>query len=685
MGKMGLKTKLLLSICSIVLVSLTASISIITIKTYASSKQMAMDITMAMAKTNATNIQAELEKALNGARSLAKLFTSLKDLKTVPEREDLSQIMKQTLVKAPDFDGVWTVWEPNALDNRDSEFAGSEGHDGTGRFIHYWNTNGGLHLEPAVEYEDGTTTGYYTKPRATNKETIMEPVTYSIAGQQITVVSACVPMTFKDRFVGVTGFDFSMEKMREMVSKIKPYTSGYGFLLSDTGLIVAHPEKTVIGKNIKEFVSPETYNSILQGKSAVQEFVSAKTHKKSIFVFAPISPGKTGTNWSLAVSAPVDEIMADAITLRNISIAIAVVTLVILFAAIYFIAGAIIVKPINLVLSGLYDIAEGEGDTTKRLEVTSQDEIGKLAGAFNLFMERLQGLIRTITGDARTVDDSASTLVEIAGGMSQGASDTSEKSSTVAAATEEMSSTISSLTRAMEDARANINMVASATEEMTATINEIAGNSEKAREMSQKAVAKAGNASTSMAELGRAAQEIGMVTETINDISEQTNLLALNATIEAARAGEAGKGFAVVASEIKELARQTAQATRQIQEKIEGVQSTAMGTVNEIKDVSTVITDVNDIVTTIASAVEEQSIATAEISDNIGNASTGIGEVGENMNQLNDASDEIARDIAHVNQAAKEMSTSSSALNDKALGLAELSGRLSKIIGGFKA
>ena len=73
------------------------------------------------------------------------------------------------------FDGLWTVWEPNALDNRDSEFANTKGHDGTGRFIHYWNTNGGLHLEPAVEYEDGTTTGYYTKPRATNKETLMEP------------------------------------------------------------------------------------------------------------------------------------------------------------------------------------------------------------------------------------------------------------------------------------------------------------------------------------------------------------------------------------------------------------------------------------------------------------------------------------------------------------------------------
>ncbi len=646
---------------------------------------MAMDITMAMAKTNATDIQAELEKALDGARNMANLFTSLKTIKTMPDRDDLSRIMEQTLVKAPDFNGLWTVWEPNALDNRDSEFAGTEGHDGTGRFIHYWNTNGGLHLEPAVEYEDGTTTGYYTKPRATNKETLMEPVTYTIAGKQVTVVSACVPMTIENRFVGVTGFDFSMDKMRDMISKIQPYGNGYGALVSDTGLIVAHPVKELIGKNIKAFVSQKTYTSILKGESTSQEFSAAKTGKKSIFVFAPISPGETGANWSLAVSAPVDAIMAEAISLRNISITIAVITLFILVAAIYFIADAIIVKPINRVLIGLSDIAEGEGDTTKRLKVTSRDEIGKLARAFNLFMERLQDLIKTVTGEARTIDDSASSLVEIAGGMSQGANDTSEKSDTVAAATEEMSSTISSLAGAMEDARANINMVASATEEMAATINEIAGNSEKARTMSQEAVTKAENASTSMTRLGRAAQEIGVVTETINDISEQTNLLALNATIEAARAGEAGKGFSVVASEIKELARQTAQATRQIQERIEGVQSTARGTVNEINEVSTVIGDVNDIVTTIASAVEEQSIATTEISNNINSASTGIGEVGENMDQLNSASDEITRDIAHVNQAAKEISTSSNTLNDEAIGLSELSGRLNKIIGGFKA
>ncbi len=306
----------------------------------------------------------------------------------------------------------------------DSEFAGTDGNDDTGRFIHYWNRIGGLHLEPCVEYEDGTTTGYYTKPRSTKKETVMEPIAYEIGGRQVTVVSACVPIKFQNQVIGVTGIDFSMEAMTDMVLKINPYASGYGALITETG--------------------------------------------------------------------------------------------------------AIIVNPVNQVVAGLYDIAKGGEDTTKRLKVMSGDEIGELAKAFNRFMGKLQNLIKTITTDTFTVDDSAASLVEIAGVMSSGAEDTSRKSGAVATATEEMTSTI-------------------------------------------------------------------------------------------------------------------------------------------------------------ASAVEEQSIATTEISGNISNASTGISEVGENMSQVSAASDEIASEIAFVSTASEEMSSSSGQVNDKAVGLSKLAGKLKVILGTFKA
>jgi methyl-accepting chemotaxis protein len=201
--------------------------------------------------------------------------------------------------------------------------------------------------------------------------------------------------------------------------------------------------------------------------------------------------------------------------------------------------------------------------------------------------------------------------------LSDSTASMSGRSNSVAGAAEAMSATMNSVAAASEQTATNVNMVASATEEMTATVQEIAHNSEKARTITESAVTQAGSASQKVGELGRAANEISNVTEVITEISEQTNLLALNATIEAARAGEAGKGFAVVANEIKELAKQTAQATQEIKAKIEGIQGSTAGTVNQIEQITGVINEVNEIVGTIATAVEEQAATSREITEQL--------------------------------------------------------------------
>jgi methyl-accepting chemotaxis protein len=227
-------------------------------------------------------------------------------------------------------------------------------------------------------------------------------------------------------------------------------------------------------------------------------------------------------------------------------------------------------------------------------------------------------------------------------------------------------------------------MVASASEEMTATINEISRNAEKARNITNRAVLDAQCASKTVDELGTAAQEIGKVTEVIADISDMTNLLALNATIEAARAGDAGRGFAVVANEIKELAKQTARATDEIKSRIEGIQNSTTGTVAQIQQISKVIHEIDEIVSSIATAVEEQSITTNDIAGNVAQAAQGIHNVTQNVAQSSMVSLSIAREISGVNQASEEISSNSSQVSLSADELKKLAKSLKEMLEIFK-
>jgi len=343
-----------------------------------------------------------------------------------------------------------------------------------------------------------------------------------------------------------------------------------------------------------------------------------------------------------------------------------------------------IVKPIRTMIAMLKDIAEGEGDLTKRIVDNSGDETEEMANWFNQFIGKVQHIIKDVTDNAATLYSSSQTLTGVSRQMSTNAAHTSDTAGSVAAASEEMSANMHSVAAAMEEASTNVSMVAAATEEMSSTINEIAENTEKARDITASAVTRTVSASSQVGELGRAAREIGKVVETITEISSQVDLLALNATIEAARAGDAGKGFAVVAGEIKELARQTAEASGEIKQRVEGIQSNTEGTVSEINDVSQVVNEINTIVATIATAVEEQSATTREIVSNVSQASVGLSEVNENVAQSSQVSSEIAREISDVTGSANDISASCSEVNSSSEQLAALAEKLNQMVKQFK-
>lgn len=358
--------------------------------------------------------------------------------------------------------------------------------------------------------------------------------------------------------------------------------------------------------------------------------------------------------------------------------------LAIICIAIYLALHKTVIVPINKTAVMVKDIAQGEGDLSKRLEIRSNDEIGELGKWFNAFIENIRAIVRDVAINAKKLNASSSDLAGIADQMSQNAKQTSGKCDGVAASTQQMSSSTSTVASAINEASANMSIVASSAKEMTATIHEIAESTENARSITINAVEKTKDASEQVGQLGMAAEEIGKVVEAITDISEQVNLLALNATIEAARAGESGKGFAVVANEIKELARQTAEATERIKIRVDGIQHSTTGTVTVIGNITDVVNNINDIVGSIANAIEEQSATTGEISSNVAQASRGFGDVSRNVGQNSTVVSKISADIEEVTLGTTEISNSSTQLNMSSKELSELAEQLDGMVGRFK-
>ncbi len=324
------------------------------------------------------------------------------------------------------------------------------------------------------------------------------------------------------------------------------------------------------------------------------------------------------------------------------------------------------------------------GDYTTSLEVKSDNAISKMSGELNALNLKTGKVLRDIDNGISSLNSSADNLYVISNKLKEGAEHNSELTSNVAKETEKMSENMVSVAAASEQVSTNINMVSASAEEMSATINEIAKNTESARVITDRAVSQTRLASTKVDALGEVASDINKVTETITEISDQTNLLALNATIEAARAGEAGKGFAVVANEIKELARQTSEATNEIKEKVNAIQSSSMETITMIKEINQINKDVNDIVTAIANAVEEQSVTTQEIAGNISQASDGIQEVNKNMTQCSVLAGNISKEVSGVHSSSNEMAINSFEVNISLYELQKLAQRLKGVMKKIK-
>jgi len=290
------------------------------------------------------------------------------------------------------------------------------------------------------------------------------------------------------------------------------------------------------------------------------------------------------------------------------------------------------------------------------LLVSSHDEIGKAALALNKMKNNLNDVIQSIAGNAQHVAAASEEFSATSQQITANSEQASAQANTVSSATEQVSR--------------NLQTVATGAEEMSATIKDIAKNATEAARVAGEAVKSAQHTNAIISKLGESSIEIGQVIKVITSIAQQTNLLALNATIEAARAGEAGKGFAVVANEVKELAKQTAKATEEISRKITGIQEDTKGAVDAIGTISGVISQVNEISSTIAAAVEEQSATTNEMSRNVTEAAKG--------------SEQISQSITGMAQAAQQTSSSAHESQKASSQLADMSTQLQHLVERFK-
>lgn len=353
-----------------------------------------------------------------------------------------------------------------------------------------------------------------------------------------------------------------------------------------------------------------------------------------------------------AIETQRTEIAALQLWIKRIAVFLSIVGTIVGIGISWFIS-RMITHPINITIEKVKEIATGNLSIT--IPVLTKDEIGSLALAMNSMTGQLNIMFSNVQKNSRTLNEAAIDLTSLSSSMMANSRRVSDKTETATGAAEGLSENMSNVAMSMEESTVNVNAVAAAIEEMTATVTEISRDSTRASSITQSAVEEALKASQTVQELGHAADEIDKVTETINEIADQTNLLALNATIEAARAGEAGKGFAVVANEIKVLASQTTSATKEIRNRIDGVQASSKQVVHVMQSIIKTIGEVNETVVSISTSVQEQASVSQEISGNISMASTGMNSVNENVATASSLNRDMAMDLEMVRNEIKEL------------------------------
>jgi len=511
----------------------------------------------------------------------------------------------------------------------------------------------------AADY-DPRARGWYKAADAAQATIVTEP--YIAASSGKLVVTLATPVRQQGQMIGVAGADISLDAISKTINSLNFGGHGYAYIVSAEGKILIHPDSKLLLKNVSE-AYPDGAPKIAPGVAEIE------SGGKAQFISFTKVQGLSSANWYVALVLDRDaaysmlsEFRASAITAMLIAVAIIIVLLGLLIR--------VLMRPLHQMGRAMADIADGEGDLTKRLNTDSNDEFGQMAQSFNRFVERIHGSIREVASTAGQLGEVAARVVGASNSSMKNSDQQANRTTSVAAA-------INQLGAAAQEIAQNAALASQHSSQASQLASEGQGVVSQTITAMNQLSEKISESCVNIETLNNKTANIGQILEVISGISQQTNLLALNAAIEAARAGEAGRGFAVVADEVRNLAHRTQDSAQQVQKMIEELQVGARDAVANMTE---------------SQRQSESSVVIAnKAGERLGSVTQRIGEI-DGMNQsVATATEEqtavvesINVDITEINTLNQEGVDNLKSTLDACSHLEHQTARLQHLVGTFR-